>query len=266
MICEIIPNKDSRESEPDFVNEKLKKLRGLQSRGVWEEVWATEVPEDANIMRSRFVLTIKEKGIPNEICKARFVEQGFRDAEKLKTVHFACLVRPESLQLTLSMATANNWMLGTIDVTQAYLQGEHLPRDVYLQPPEELSKKGKLIHLVKPLYALTDSGDLWYTALTNYLQSVLNLTHTTGDSGMYYDARTRAGLLSTYVDDLLIAGSSSFLENLSKIQEKSQYKEPKYSNFTYGGVQLEHSKEGTKAYQGRYASSIKLLALDSSFE
>jgi hypothetical protein len=58
---------DPRANSPEFLQAKLDQLQGLMNNGTWEEVWEQDLPDDANKMRSRFVLTIKNKGTCEEV-------------------------------------------------------------------------------------------------------------------------------------------------------------------------------------------------------
>ena len=123
----------------------------------------------------------------------------------------------------------------------------------------------KLLHFVKPLHGLTDSGDLWFQALSKFIERTLGLTPTAYDPGMYFDAKEQTGVLSTYVDDILVAGTATFLENINKIRSDFSAKDPKFSCFTYGGIQISQKDNEISARQTQYASSIKLLPSSATF-
>jgi hypothetical protein len=79
-VTEVICNGDPRERL--FDNAKKKKIAGLIRRGTWKVVWKEELEQDANIMSGRFVVSIKHSGTNEEMLKARFVAQGYRDKAK----------------------------------------------------------------------------------------------------------------------------------------------------------------------------------------
>jgi hypothetical protein len=89
-----------------------------------------DLREDANKMRSRFVLTIKRKGTCEEALKARFVAQGFCDSDKSTLVRTAVLARQASTRIFVSLARAFCWDIKSHDVTQAYLQADGIHRSV----------------------------------------------------------------------------------------------------------------------------------------
>lgn len=84
FLTEVLEPGDARENSPEFVLAKAKEPDGLICQGAFEIVLRDEISKQANILGSRFVLTIKEKGTNKEIFKARYVVQGHKDAEKDK--------------------------------------------------------------------------------------------------------------------------------------------------------------------------------------
>ena len=68
-ITEVIHSVDPRIG--DFGPAKKKEIQSLIKRGTWKVVLKEEVPEGADILGSRFIITIKDAGTDREICKAR---------------------------------------------------------------------------------------------------------------------------------------------------------------------------------------------------
>lgn len=61
--------------------------------------------KDSNILGGRFVLSLKNFGMPNEMAKVRFVTQGYYDKDKPFTVHEISTLRSSSIQLIISSAS-----------------------------------------------------------------------------------------------------------------------------------------------------------------
>ena len=74
FITEEIKSNDPRASQ--FSAAKRKEIEGLIKRGTWKIVKKDEVPQNANVLGGRFVLTIKDSGTNKEVYKARYVVQG----------------------------------------------------------------------------------------------------------------------------------------------------------------------------------------------
>ncbi len=83
-------------------------------------------------------------------------------------VHSASTLQPQSIRLLLALAAMHGFDIWTSDVRQAYLQSaEPLARDIFIEKPVpefELAPE-QCLQLLKPLYGLCESGDLWHKTL-----------------------------------------------------------------------------------------------------
>jgi Reverse transcriptase (RNA-dependent DNA polymerase) len=96
------------------------------------------MPENPNILGSRFVLTIKDSGTNHELYKARYVVQGFRDKKNTSLVHDASMTKQQSTKLLVGLAAIFGYRVFSTDVMQAYLQSaEPLMRDVDISTSAE---------------------------------------------------------------------------------------------------------------------------------
>ena len=70
----------------------------------------------------------------------------------------------DSLKTFLVVAANQGFDLASTDITGAFLQGEKLDRDVFVQPPPDIWKKepGVLWKLNKSLYRLSDASRNFY--------------------------------------------------------------------------------------------------------
>jgi hypothetical protein len=116
---------------------KEKEIAGLIERGTWKVDLRSQLPENANIMNGRFVLSNQSAGTEEEVFNARYVIQGYRDKMKTSLVHNSPTSRKASTIL-VGLAAVFVFRLFATDVTQAVLQSvEDLMRDVYLDPKGE---------------------------------------------------------------------------------------------------------------------------------
>ena len=120
--------------------------------------------DNQHVLGTRYVLTEK----PDGTIKARFVVKGFQETD-LKPSDSPTAGR-ETLKSFLSLASNEKWKLEGSDVRSAFLQSEKLERDVYVEPPEEMKKKGIIWKLSKPLYCLDDSSRQWFFSSSNTLK------------------------------------------------------------------------------------------------
>jgi Reverse transcriptase (RNA-dependent DNA polymerase) len=220
-------------------------------------------------MRSRFVLTIKNKGTYEQVLKARFVAQGFCDSEKSTLVHTAAIARQASTRIVVSLARAFGWDIQSHDVTQAYVQVDGMHRAFYLKPPAELNLKGKFLFLVKPLYGLTDAGDLWYETLSQFIKSSLVMRELISDPGVLFSSHSSGellGMILTYVDDLLRAGCSAFLKRSLVIDDRFKSRSRQINQFRHAGFHVRRKPDITTLSQRDYAERITRLPKLCHFE
>jgi hypothetical protein len=156
---------DPRASDRRMVEAKRKEIRGLLARETFKIVSKREIPQGANVLKGRYVLSIKDIGTLNETWKERFVIQGHRDIEKDVMVRSSTNVQHKSLRLLFLLCSMLGFQIWTQDVLQPYLQSSgNLARDVFIcNPPPELELTPEhALKLLKPLYGLAESGDFWY--------------------------------------------------------------------------------------------------------
>lgn len=75
-MTEMVEFSNPRAMSEHFIMAMNDELDGLWHRGCFEEVNTECVDEHANVISSRFVLTLKHVRNPAEKCKARLVARG----------------------------------------------------------------------------------------------------------------------------------------------------------------------------------------------
>ena len=124
----------------------------------------------------------------------------------------------EVLQVSLTIFLSQSWSLNSIDIKSAFLYGKEINRQVYLKPPKDFAREGKVWLLKKTVYGLSDASKSWYIRIK---EEVLKLNGKVSkyDPGvfMYQYRGTLHGLLVTHVDDFFWgSGSHVFFENVIK--------------------------------------------------
>lgn len=269
LLTEVLAPNDPRSDSPQVLRAKEKEIAGLIDKGTFEVVVREEVPDGANILGGRMVLSIKNKGSDEEVFKARFVVQGHRDKEKNLLIHQSTILRQSSLRTVTALAAIFGFRVWSQDVSQAYMQSmDRLMRDVYIRPTKEFRLSGdQLLKLLKPLYGLSDSGDYWDVTMTNHLKEDLGMVQTALDISLFFKkiGERLVGISGTYVDDGIHAGTEEFLAECDKTQSKFESRKREMDNFTFACVQVETIENGFKLHQEKYARAIKLLPTDCSF-
>ena len=267
FITEEIKQRDPRARK--FSAAKRKEIEGLIKRGTWKIVAKDEVPDNANVLGGRFVLTIKDSGTNKEVYKARYVVQGHADKLKSSLVHDNPTARQFSVKILIGLAAIFGFRLFSTDVTQAYLQSaEKLMRDVYIKPSAEFElSPDLLLKLLKPLYGLADSGDYWGRTLRDHILKDMGMSATTTDGAFFYKqiANQLAGLCATHVDDCLHAGNAKYSTLSQSIEKTFQCRDREFDKVQFSGVNIEASNNGFCIHQESYIKTIASLSKDDSF-
>ena len=103
-----------------------------------------------------------------------------------------------------------------MDVKSAFLQGDQISRDIFINPPSEASVlNGVLWKLRKVVYGLNDASRNWFFTVRKELLSS-HCIQSTIDKAIFrwYDNSKLAGLFVLHVDDFLYAGTKSFITNV----------------------------------------------------
>ena len=114
------------------------------------------------------------------------------------------------------MASNHQWQVKTTNIKSAFLQGQPLERDVYIDPPKETKvKEGIIWHLNTCLYGLNDTALQFYHSVK---EALLKLTCVQAilDQAIFFDHQDNklCGVLACHVDDFFDAGKAQFVDNI----------------------------------------------------
>ena len=101
-------------------------------------------------------------------------------------------------KLLLSISTQFGWKFQTIDIKNAFLNGTHQGRKVYLYLPQGFRKPDVVCEVVKSIYGLKTAAITWYLALREALES-LNFQTSKHDECLFIRGST---YVTVHVDDL----------------------------------------------------------------
>jgi hypothetical protein len=128
VLTEVLTPKDLRRFGPRFRVTKEKEIEGLTSRGTWRVVCADDLPDNANVMVGRFILS-------EYIFKAIFVVQGHKDSQNLSLLHKATTLHIRFIRLLLCLESTVKFRVGLqISLRHTY----NLPKnclEMYLLDP-----------------------------------------------------------------------------------------------------------------------------------
>ena len=244
FMTEILTDADPRAHSKEMNDAKKREIRDLLRRGTFTAVIMDDIPPDANVIPGRFVLAIKSKLDGKIMFKARFVVGGHRDRLKEFMVHSSQTLQPQSIRILLALAVIFGFKIWTADVRQAYLQSAiKLQREVYVKTnaSEFELKPNKCLKLLRPLYGLCESGDLWYETFSQHSKEDLHLVQMKSDAALrYLKDDTLHGLCGSYVDDLLCAGEARLKSAFEKTRSKFEMAEDEEIPCEFSGFVLEY--------------------------
>ena len=116
-------------------------------------------PKDAHLINTEWVIVEKEDEKGGKIIKARLCMRGDLEKNKHLIPTDSPTINRTTLRLMLAIANSKKWDIECSDITRAFLQTEDLSRDIFVQPPLEVSlKKGKVWRLKRSGYGLIDAS------------------------------------------------------------------------------------------------------------
>ena len=140
----------------EVVDAKERELNNLKEHNVFEEVPDT----GQSTISSRWIITEKYKD-DKKITKARLVARGFEEnSYMMRTDSPTC--SKQSLRITMTIIVSNRWKINSLDITTAFLQGDSINRELFLQPPKDVANSGTIWKLKRCIYGLNDAPRAWY--------------------------------------------------------------------------------------------------------
>ena len=192
-------------------------MSGLIGLRTWDIILLSEMPPDANLMGCHFVFEVKRNHLGElEKFKARLVADGNSqqygvDFDKV----FSTVVRLSTVRLVLAIAAARDYNLHSVDIRQAFLQGQ-LTEDIYMRvPPGHPSRDAHgrpvVLKLNKSLYGLKQAGRVWNKLLVKSLLA-WGFKQSTIDICLFTLAVAHSIIwLLVWVDDIIIVDNDDQL-------------------------------------------------------
>ena len=143
-------------------------------------------------------------------------------------------------------------------------------RDIFIRDPipEFELDPSQCLQLLKPLYGLCESGDLWHRTLDEHHKRILGMTPMKFYPALYTWIKEGSvrGLSGTYVDDLLRADTKEFEENSAQTNKKFDMANKKAIPCSFTGFRLSKSSTGDILMdQKDYLQKSKPLPEDCSY-
>ena len=197
-------------------------LNQYDAYNVWGSPPSTEeeVPADATVLDTKYFSKPKMKN-GKLIAKGRLTPRPFNDPERFDYRNDSPAVAKATLLCMLSMILSFGWQVGKLDISGAFLQGDPLRRNIWVELPQILIKMGlvdpirRFRKIVKGVYGLNQAPRLWFVRLCKFLCSI-GFTQSLIDPCLFILVRGGAvvALLAIYVDDLLMGGKIETIEEI----------------------------------------------------
>ena len=146
----------TEQMDQEVVDAKEQEVQNLLANDVYELVKDMNQPR----VTTKWIFTKKVKE-GQEVVKARLVARGFEEPMQDNRTDSPTCSR-QSLRLCFVTAPSMGWKIHSLDITSAFLQGNAIERDVYLEPPAEFYEHGMLWKLKRCIYGLNDAPRAWY--------------------------------------------------------------------------------------------------------
>jgi hypothetical protein len=177
--------------------------------GTWELV---KLPPGCKTIGSQWVFKVKCNTDGSvEHYKACVVAQGFSQRPGVDFDEtFAPTTKWAALRVIFALAALEDWELESVDISNAYLNGELKDVEVYMHQPEGFAEKDNtwVACLLKGLYGLKQGGREWFKWLEQVL-SQLGFTHICADGSIFIWAKDGVQVICpVFVDDITFASKS----------------------------------------------------------
>jgi hypothetical protein len=198
---------------PSWEKAIKEELATLKATGTWR---LEDTPPRVNIIGSKWVLKAKKDAVGNIIhYKACLVAQGFSQIGGIDYDDtYMPVAKLSSMCAIITMANHLGMEMHQIDIKGAYLNGElNNNKVLYMHHPPgyKVPDAGTcVLHLIKTLYGLKQSGRWWYQKLTSVFVK-LGFKQCAVDQAVYFRAIIVKGELTVvvvHVDDCLIVATT----------------------------------------------------------
>jgi len=217
------------ELREEWLASRQRELDAHRDNETWVDVNAQDIPPDAIILDSLYVLRIKRN--PDHSInklKTRLCINGARQRPDSYGETYAPVIRYSTLRLMLALAARWNMEIHQMDVVTAFLNGSvaDQPKRFYMRLPRDEHGVRPIVLLNKALYGLKQAPRLWNQNLDSYLRSI-GFAVCPFDTALYLkhdNAGNLLAMVAVYVDDLTICTQTMDQMTDFKAQMTSRYK------------------------------------------
>ena len=198
--------KEAREgpNAADWEEALVKEIGAIEEQGTY-----VDAPQHrGKTVKSKLAFRVTREADGVLKFKVRLVAKGFTERPGIDFFStFSPVAQSKSIHALLHIGASEDWDFRHTDIGAAYLESD-LDTELYMQLPPELDGgTAKTVRLVKSIYGLKQSGELWNKRLHGILTDA-GFTRTISDPCVYVRIQgDRRMYLAVYVDDILATGS-----------------------------------------------------------
>jgi hypothetical protein len=243
-----------------FIGAEQAELNAMKRKNVWCK---GPKPQGRKLLRPKWVYSYKTDKETDTVSKfkARLVAMGNTQLKGIDyNETFSPVIKIQSLRIMIVIALRLKMIIEQSDVDTAYLNADlDVPNYMYMPPGyEETDSKGKpvVIHLLKSLYGLHQSGREWNKHISKVLIEC-GFKRAMTDPCLFIKRNKNKSFILLYVDDLIImAMTKGEVEEIkSSLKEHFSLKEMGEAHHVLG-MQIERIKNGIYLGQPKYAQEI----------
>lgn len=252
---------------PQWRQATIEEFQSLLRNGTWVLVIKPK-GKKINVVKSKWVFKTKRDQHGNIIkYKARLVAKGFMQIQGIDYFQtYSGVVRFLSIRVILVIVVYEDLELESMDVDTAFLNAT-LDEDIYLEQPQGFRQWGPngeelVCKLKKAIYGLKQASRNWFLTINEWLVSDYRMEPTHADSCVYirrFEGHNQKLIVTVWVDDLIIAGSTKAIINDFKTAISKRFKMKDSGELKYIlGMEItrDRSKRTLKISQTAYLKQV----------
>ncbi|CAI7811940.1 unnamed protein product [Closterium sp. NIES-54] len=187
------------------------------------------LPADANLVEGKWVFRVKQLPGEDPVYKARYCAKGFTQtwAEDYWFT-YAPTAKPPTLRTLLDVDARDDMEICSMDVSNAFLQGDLHERIFLRRPPRfhAAFPENTVWQLRRPVYGLKQAPREWHAKLSATMGS-LGFSASHFDACLFLRSSPRRFFILVYVDDMiLLADSKTDMEQMKQqLQQRLKCKD-----------------------------------------
>nr|GEV52305.1 hypothetical protein [Tanacetum cinerariifolium] len=234
-------------------------IKSIERNNTWE---LCELPPGATTIGVKWVFKTKlDKDGKIDKHKARLVVKGYAQKQGLDYSEvFAPVAKWDIIRSIFALAAQRGMKVHQLDVKSAFLYGE-LEETVFVEQPQGYvvqGNEGKVYRLRKALYGLKQAPRAWYRRIESYfLKEGFEKCPYEPTLFIKLSKENAFLIVSIYVDDLIITGSTLDLIEQFKVSMRSEFEMSNMGEMCFFlGVEVIQSEDGIHLNQRKYAREI----------